>query len=411
MSPTYKVPYIPVGSTLGDRELRAVQQVITSGSSLSCGAERDKFEEEFAAYLDVPHAISVTNCTVALELATYLADIRPGDEVIAATQTYQATIQPLLGRDDITVRFCDVDPDTLNIDPGHLQELISDKTRAIYLVHYGGMPIDMAPVSALARRYGVTIIEDCAHSLGASYYGSTPGSIGDIGCFSFQSYKNMTTLGEGGMITVKNDHYAAVLRRIRAIEPDADFRPRGTATLAGHSTPTDGVFRHEKNAYTEDCIGIRHPGTNSTLAEPAAAVGRVQLRRLPEFTERRTVIAGRLDAALGEIPGIRVQTRNADVPSAHHLYTCFLEGSTSTRRDALIDALSKAGVEVVQRYFPIHLLPEWRHRGHGPGECPTAERLWFNEQVNLPIYPQMADWQVDYMIDTLARLVPRVSGA
>lgn len=405
MNPRYQVPYIPLGSTLGDLELQAVQRVITSGESLSCGIERERFEEEFAAYVGVPHAISVTNCTVALELATYLANIGPGDEVIAPTQTYQATVQPLLGRDDITVRFCDVDPDTLNIDPGHLQSLISDKTRAIYLVHYGGTPVDMTAVTALARDYGVIVVEDCAHSLGASYHAEVPGSLGDIGCFSFQSYKNMTTLGEGGMITVKDERLAEVLRRIRAIEPDADFRPRSSTTLAGHAPPTDAVFRHDKNAYTDDCVKLRHPGTNSTLAEPAAAVGRVQLQRLPEFTERRTAIAERLDAGLRAVPGIRVQIRSADVVSAHHLYTCFLDPAAGISRDALIDALDEAGIEVVQRYFPIHLLPEWRHRGHGPGECPVAERLWFDEQINLPIYPQMADAQVEYVISTLAQLV------
>lgn len=408
-SEEFIVPYLPVGSTFGEAETEAITRVLRSGRTLSCGPEREAFEREFAEHVGAPRALSLANCTVALEFATYLLSLQEGDEVIAATQTYQANVTPLLNL-PVTVRFCDIDPNTLNISPAALESLVTERTRALFLVHHGGMPADMEPIMKIAAARGIAVVEDCAHALGARYHERVPGGIGDFGCWSFQSYKNISTLGEGGMLTLKDAAAARVAERIRAIEPDADFVARPSGTLAGLAAPGDGVERHEKNAYTEDCVAIHHPGTNSTLCEPAAAVGRVQLRRLNELVARRRDIATRLDAGLSGIDGIRVQRRVPGVESAHHLYTCFLDPATGIGRDALLQRLLARGIQVQLRYFPVHLLPEWRLRGHGPGECPVAERIWFHEQINLPIYPQLADWQADYMVEQVADAVRELGG-
>jgi len=400
----YRVPYRPVGSLLGEEEVQAVRDVLTSGETLSCGRERAEFEREFAEHLGVPHAVSLTNCTVGLELATYLAALTPGDEVIAATQTYQATLTPLLGT-DVQVRFCDIDPDTLNIAPASVAELLSPRTRAIYLVHHGGVSADMETITSLARQADAIVVEDCAHALGGTHRGRPIGTMGDLACFSFQSYKNISTLGEGGMITTRHTATAATLRRIIAIEPDADFSPRAVTALGGHADPDDEVDRHAKNAFTHDCSALRHPGTNSTLAEPAAAVGRVQMRKLDELVTKRRRIAATLDTAVAELGPLRVQRRDPNGESAHHLYTCFVESNSGIDRDELARRIDRAGVQIQLRYFPVHLLPEWRARGHGLGECPIAEHVWFHEQLNLPIYPQMNDQQLDYMIDVVQRCV------
>lgn len=396
----YKVPYLPVGSTFGPLELAAVARVLESGGKLSCGPERDLFEEEFAAYSGASHAITLTNATIALEMATYLLRLQPGDEVIAATQTYQANVTPLLAM-GVTVKFCDIDPGTLNVSPQAFEALITSKTRALYLVHHGGMPADMGPIMQIASRHGIKVVEDCAHALGTTYGGKAVGTAGDFGCWSFQSYKNISTLGEGGMITTRNDHDAAVVRRIRAIEPDADFETVAAPPFTQYAEPSDDIERHAKNAYTEQCVRLRHPGTNSTLAEPAAAVGRVQLRKLDDLVARRRDIADSLDAGLADLPGIRLQPRPVNGLSSHHLYTFFAHDGVG--RDELIKRLDAAGIHIQLRYFPIHLLPEWRAQGHGMGECPVAERVWFHEQVNLPIYPQLEQWQIDFMIDTVRK--------
>ncbi len=400
----YRVPYRPVGSRLGEEEVDAVRSVLLSGETLSCGPERAAFEEEFAEHIGVPHAVSLTNCTVGLELATHLATLRPGDEVIAATQTYQATLTPLLGT-DVRVRFCDIDPDTLNIAPAAPADLMTPRTRAIYLVHHGGVSADMQAITSLARQVDALVVEDCAHALGGTHRDRPIGAMGDLACFSFQSYKNISTLGEGGMIITPHEGLAATLRRIIAIEPDADFTPRADHRLGVHDDPDDGLDRHAKNAFTHDCAALRHPGTNSALAEPAAAVGRVQMRKLDELVARRRHIALALDAALSDLGPLRVQRRDPQGEAAHHLYTCFVRPDSGIDRDELARRIDAAGVQIQLRYFPVHLLPELRARGHTLGECPTAERVWFHEQLNLPIYPQMDDHQLDYMIDAVRRCV------
>ncbi|GAA5089285.1 DegT/DnrJ/EryC1/StrS family aminotransferase [Nocardia iowensis] len=397
----YFVPYLPTGSTFGQDEIDAVARVLRSGAKLSCGPERDAFEAEFAAYTGARHALSLTNATIALEFATYLLGLQPGDEVIAATQTYQANVTPLLGL-PVVVRFCDIDPDTMNISPEAFAALVTERTRAVYLVHHGGNPADLDPIRAIADRHGIAVVEDCAHALGAWYHGRSPGTIGDLGCWSFQSYKNISTLGEGGMLTVSDDRWAEVAGRIRAIEPDADFVPRADPQLGEYRAPADDLERHAKNAYREDCVALRHPGTNSSLCEPAAAVGRVQLAQLDKLVARRREIAEMLDRGLAAVDGIRTQRRVPGIDSAHHLYTCFLDPETGIERDQLIRRLDAAGIQIQLRYFPVHLLPEWRRLGHGVGECPTAERVWFREQINLPIYPQLTDSQVHFMVETMA---------
>jgi perosamine synthetase len=396
----YRVPYLPIGSTFGSDEIEALVRVLQSGEKLSCGPERDAFEAEFAEYTGAAHVLSLTNCTVALEMATYLLNLQPGDEVVAATQSYQANVTSLLNL-PITVKFCDIDPDTLNVSPQSFAELVTDRTRALYLVHHGGTPADMASIMDTANRHAIRVVEDCAHALGARYHGQAPGTLGHLGCWSFQSYKNISTLGEGGALTIADPAWAEVVRRIRAIEPDADFRPQSASPFSNYSMPADAIERHAKNAYVEDCVALRNPGTNSTLAEPAAAVGRVQLRRLDSFVARRREIADRLDKGLEGIPGIRAQPRRPGIDSGHHLYTFFLDSAAGIDHDAFVARLDVEGIQIQLRYFPIHLLPEWRRLGHGIGECPVAERVWFHEQVNLPIYPQLENWQIDFMVETV----------
>lgn len=394
------VPYLPVGTTYGREELVAIEECLMSGVGLSCGEQRRAFEDEFAAYLGVKHAVSLANCTVALELATYLCDLGPGDEVIATSQSYQATVTPLL-TSPTTVKFCDIDPWTLNIDPTAIERLITDRTKAIYLVHYGGNMADMGAILELTRDRGIVIVEDCAHAAGAQRDGMKPGTRGSLGCFSFQSYKNISTLGEGGMITTDDDEWADRLRRLRAIEPDATYRPRRSHNLGPYPAPTDGVFRHEKEAFVSDCVEIRHPGTNSTLSEPAAAAGRVQLRRLDELIAARRRVATALDAALATLPGVTPQPIPPNSTSAHHLYTFFVDDDARVLQPQLLGLLHEQRIQVQQRYFPLHLLSEWRMRGNELGQCPVAEETWFHRMVNMPIYPQMTKDQLDHMITVL----------
>jgi perosamine synthetase len=393
MPKRYAIPYPRVGSDFGEREIAAIQQLLKSGSTLSQGVCRQRFEEAFRRYVGSKYAFSVTSGTVALELAIHLLDLRAGDEVIVTPQTYQATIQPLLDY-KVTVRFADVSPNNLNIDPSHVADLITHRTKAILLVHYGGYPAEMHQLMQLARERDILVVEDAAHALGTRYLGQPAGSLGHIGCFSFHCSKIITTLGEGGMITFDRDDWAQRLERIRANESDALLQQ--ASNVFGQSVkPCVGAL-YPGNAYTHDCLLIRRSGTNATLSEPAAAVGLVQLERLPEFVSRRQAIANYLADILSNFDSIRVPTIPADVVHPYHLFTFFLQRRRNgIERDDLVRKLTDAGIEVQLRYFPLHLLPEWRAEGHGYGECPTTERLWFDEQMNLPCHPTLSDAAVE----------------
>ncbi|MBH8561890.1 DegT/DnrJ/EryC1/StrS family aminotransferase [Nostoc sp. CENA67] len=402
----YIVPYICKGSLFGEEEIEAVANLLRSDEPLAFGSERTQFETEFANFIGTKYALTVTNCTVGLEFATHLIGLKPGDEVIATPFTYQATLLPLLDK-EVKVRFCDIDPNSLSINPNNIQSLITAKTRAIYLTHYGGYMADMNPIMELANQHNIIVIEDCAHANGSKYQGKMAGSIGHIGCFSFQSLKNMSTLGQGGMLTFNNDRWFEIIKKIRAAEPDADFVSCESIEFGNYGKPAYGIYGHEKNSYTHECTAIRHTGTNSTLSEPACAVGRIQLTKLNSFNQRRKNIAAYLNQELSSIPEIRVQKWASGYEHVQHLYTFFLKSDSRLNRDEFAANLEAAGIQIILRYFPLHLLPEWRLKGHKFGECPTTEKIWFEQLINLPCYPAMTDEQVIYMADKIVEIIKK----
>jgi perosamine synthetase len=377
------------GSLLGEEELQAIAEVLRSDAPLSMGPVREEFERAFAGHVGAAHALTVTSGTVALEFAIRLLDLRAGDEVVVTPQTYHATAQPLLAT-EATVRFCDVRPDTLNMDPDVLEGLVGPRTKAVILVHYGGNPADMDRITAIAARHGALVVEDCAHAIGAEYRGRHPGSLGDLSCFSFQASKNITTLGEGGMVCTPSAELARRIERIRSNAVDGSFVP----TVSRTAPPALPWMAYSAYAYQEDCTGLRGSGTNAALSEVACAVGLVQLRRLPEFVARRQAIAAELDAVCRRF-GVEPLIAAPEDVHPYHLYTALVPGPG--RRDQVLDTLHRRGAPAQLRYHPVHLLPEWRLRGHGEGECPVAERLWFDEHLNLPCHPALSDRQVELL--------------
>lgn len=400
MNGDFVVPFARRGSLVDDADVAAVARLVSEAGTLSAGEWRDRFERRFAEHVGAKHAMSVTSGTVALELAIQLLDLAPGDEVIATPQTFQATLQPLLDH-DVQVRFCDVDPASLNMDPAVLRTLITERTKAILLVHYAGYPAQVDEIVAIARKHGIIVIEDCAHALGSEYLGRRPGNLADIGCFSFHSTKNITTLGEGGMLTFNRDDWAERVERRRSNEVDGIFV----------SQANDGEpfllpwMKFSADVYRMACVGVRRSGTNATLSEAAAAAGLAQLDKLDSMVARRQEIAARLDDVIGSFEGTRLHQTPAGSTHARHLYTFFVEEG----RDDLVRSLHGLGVEVQLRYFPLHLTPEWRWRGHRAGECPEAERSWFTSHMNLPCHPGLTDLQVDHLVDAVATSLSKES--
>jgi perosamine synthetase len=272
-------------------------------------------------------------------------------------------------------------------------------------VHYGGYPADMDRIKALAGRFGAVVIEDCAHALGASYHGRMPGSLGDIGCFSFFATKNITTLGQGGMLTFDRDDWAERIERVRGNEIDGHFVLRGERTEPEPAALPWMKFHGD--TYRHACVGMVRTGTNANLPEASAAVGLTQLAKLERLVARRRWIARRLDAVVAQFPEVRPHRTPPGVGHAQHLYTFFLDVNGGAR-DELVRELDASGVEIQLRYFPLHLRPEWRRHGHGPGECPVAEDSWFTRHVNLPCHPGLSDEQVEFLVQALEKSLRKV---
>jgi perosamine synthetase len=407
VSSGFVVPYIGKGSWFDAEEVDAVRDLLMSDDHLGTGEQGPLFEAEMARFLGARHAIAVSSCSMALELVMRVLRLGPGDEVITSPMTYEASIWSLLGH-GCGVTFCDIDPETLCLSARNLDGMVTERTKAILVTHYGGVMADMDELRSVSDRHGLALIEDCAHAIGATYQGRAAGVIGDFGCFSFQSLKHISTLGQGGLITVADDELAERLRTLRSGKPDAVFVPRsrpGPFTEAGDLGRIAGADTHEKNAYTHDCAAIRTGGLNAMLGEPAAAVGRAQLRKVADLLAARRSIGADLDARLRKIPGVHVPRIPPDREHARWLYAFLVEPDAPITRNELVRGLDEAGIEIILRFFPLHLLPEWRDRPGTRASCPTVERIWFRQLVNLPFYPTLSGGQVEYMCTTISKLM------
>lgn len=382
------VPYSFMGAPYGPEEREAVMRVIDSGW-LTTGLETVKFERAFADYHGVPYAYAVSSCTAALRMAAELCRITAGDEVITTPITFVSTNQAVLALGAVPV-FVDVDPKTWNIDPAQIEAKITPRTKALFVTHLTGQMCDMDALRSIADRHGLLMVEDCAHAQGATYKGAFAGSFGDMGCFSFHAIKNMTTLGEGGMLTTGRDDFATKIPWLRSMGTRYPDDP--------HDDGTPGP-----RAYEVDDVDGYVPG-NLRMTEAQAAVGRAQLGKLAGFLDRRRAIAHRFSEALADIPGITPPYESPDVKHTYHIYAALVErteaGFTNHELNDLL--LHKFGVHCVPGlYRPSYLFALYTKRGMSAVSCPVAEHAAANT-LQLPLYPQLTDAQVDHVIESVA---------
>jgi len=391
-----------IGSIFGEEELDAIRTALVGRSeSLSWGHELFEFEKEFAAYCGVEHAIAVSSGTAALDICAQVLHLQLGDEIIATPQTFWSTISAQVGR-GISIRFADIEQDTLNIDPTTVEALVTPRTKAIYATHYGGNPVNLAPLRVIAERHRLVLLQDCCHAPGAKYQGQRIG-VGDLCVFSFHSYKNMTTLGEGGMITTNNAEYAKQIRNLRSIGVALEGRLRTTQNIGPYRKPEFEVMDHSHGAWDFDVVRVDEIGSNFRMTAVAAAVGRVQLRKLDTHNAARQRVAERYNEILSRIPGIRTTRVRPGDTSAWHLYTCFLELDCGVDRNELLRHMqNEHGVTIVLRYWPLHLHMILRAAGHQFGESPVCEKVWFEQQINLPLGPLLSEERILAITDALA---------
>jgi dTDP-4-amino-4,6-dideoxygalactose transaminase len=364
----WKVPLADV--VLGPEEIAAVTEVLKSGW-LSMGPKTQEFEGRFARFLGVRHALAVANGTAALHLACEVLGLTAGDEVLCPALTFVASANAILYTGARPV-FVDINgPDNLNLSVADAAGKVTDRTKAIMVVHYGGYPCDLDGIKALAQRQGLRMIEDCAHAPGAVYQSAQgprlAGTLGDIGCFSFFANKNMTT-GEGGMVVTDNDELAERIKIARS---------HGMTTLTWD--------RHRGHSFSYDVVAR---GYNYRLDEMRAALGIVQLAHLEERNARRGELARAYHDKLRGLDRLEVPFLDAPAGSTHHLLPILLKDN-GPRRDFMA-ALARQGIQTSIHYPPVHLFSYYRSlRGEGHGQRlprteETAARL-----VTLPLYPTL----------------------
>jgi len=317
------------------------------------GEEGAAFEEEFASYLGVPHAVGVGSGTEALHLALRALGIGPGDEVITAPNAGVPTAAAIAAAGARPV-FVDIHPESHNLDPALVEAAINPRTRALLPVHLYGQAADMDPILALARRHGLRVIEDACQGHGATYRGRKVGTLGDAGCFSFYPTKNLGCYGDGGAVVTPDPEVAARLRLLRNYGKEEGYR---------HS--------------------IR--GFNSRLDEVQAAILRVKLRHLDAWNRARRERAASYRELLA---GGSVETP-AEMPYGEHVYHLYVV--RTPRRAQLQERLAAAGVGTMVHYpIATHLQEAYRDLGQGPGSCPISE-AYAGQVLSLPMYAELSE--------------------
>jgi perosamine synthetase len=363
---------VPVAQPmLGPEEAFHVNQALSQGAiSGFFGEYLPKFEQEFAAYCECKHGVAVSNGTTALHLALATLSIGPGDEVLASSLTNMATFFAILYQGATPVPI-DSELDTLNLDPALLRARITPKTKAILVVHLFGHPVDMDPVMEIAREHNLYVIEDCAEAHGATYKGRKVGGIGDIGCFSFYANKVITT-GEGGMLTLNNEQWAARARNLK------------------------GLAFGDKNKFQHQDIGYNYRMTNLQ-----AAVGHAQFGRIEQIIELKRGIAKRYEKRLAGRDDLLLPVEKEYARNVYWMYHVLLTGRNAERRTQVMRFLADKGIESREGFLPYNMQEIFIARGlTRHDECPVANSLGVRG-FYIPSGPVISDDDLNYVCDCL----------
>jgi perosamine synthetase len=404
-----KVPYSFFGSIYDEQEEKALMAVLKQESQ-TMGPQVALFQKEFAEEFEVKHAFATSNCTTAMHAATQVFGIKEGDEVIVTPITFIATSLVIL-KEGAKPVYADIDPKTFNIDPKQIESKITPRTKAIYVVHYGGQMCDMDPIMEIARKYKLYVLEDCAHAHGAKYKGRQAGSIGDIGCFSFHSLKNMVTLGEGGMITTSNDAFADKIQRMRVMSI-THWAPEQTHwEFGGYKLDKKGVKDYWIPSHFDVIDDDGKWGNNYRMNEAQAAVGRAQLRKLDMLIEKRRENAHRLSEGIKNIKGITPTFEDPNCFHAFHLYTLCIEPELlGASRDEFMRVLyQEEGIQGILHYQPTYHFTGLKKKYNYPDKlCANAEKFFYSRQTNLPMNPRLTRNDVDMMIEGIKNTAKKV---
>jgi dTDP-4-amino-4,6-dideoxygalactose transaminase len=389
---------VPAGPQGADREIpfcrteitedaqQAALRVLGSGW-VTMGAESVAFEDEFASWVGARHAVAVSSCTAAIQMALTALDLPPGSGVLTPTLTFCGAVQAIVHA-RLRPVLVDADERTMAVSPAGVATAAKRGATAMVVQHMAGYPVDSAELAAAAGISPDNVVEDAAHGLGATAAGRAVGSSARAACFSFYATKNLP-IGEGGAITTTDSELADRLRRMRL-----------------HGMSGDAWRRYHRSGswrYT-----VADSGLKANFTDLQAAIGRAQLRSLDRWQHRRAEIAASYDALLAPLPGIELPPRPPDDLHAWHLYILRVHGEFGTPRDAVVEELAGAGIGTSVHFIPVHHQPYFREL-LGPDECdnlPVADAL-FPRLLSLPLHPGLTDSDIERVCGALAALAAR----
>ncbi len=359
----------------------AVERVLRSGW-VTTGPECAAFEEELAAWLDVPHAVSVSSCTAALELAFRGMHLPDGSKVLVPALTFCGAVEAVVHAGLVPV-VADVEPGTGQVSARTCAAATREAggVAALMVLHYAGFP---APVHELAEAAGVgldRVVEDAAHALGTRVGEQRVGGLSRAACFSFYATKNLP-VGEGGMLTTPDEELAAWVRSARL---------HGMSSDAWRRYLPGGTWRYS----------VHEAGLKANLSDVHAAIGRAQLRHLDEWQQRRRNIVARYTAALAGVPGLELPAEPDQGDHAWHLYVVRVQPALGISRDELAAALTDSGVGTSVHFIPLHHLPRYRDVCVLPASgLPGADTV-FEQILSLPLHQGLTDAEVDAVVSAL----------
>lgn len=369
-------PQIPLFElNFGREEEEAVVAALRS-RWISSGPRCAELEQKFAAMLGAKHAVSLANCTAALHLAMRLLDIKEGDEVIVPSLTFVATVNAIryVGATPV---FCDITShENLNLDPAHAAKIVTPRTKAVMIMHYGGFPCDMDAIMALARKHGLKVVEDACHGPLSEHGSRKLGTIGDIGCFSFFSNKNIST-GEGGMLVTNDEAHAKRAKLLRS-----------------HGMTTLSYERAKGHATAYDVVEL---GYNYRMDDIHAAIGLVQLDRLQADLRHRARVRQLYTDKLKVVPQVVVPFAAHAGFVSNYIFPVVLRDSTVEKRDAVRAALQQDGVQTSVHYPAVHRFSIY---AGAKAALPKTEYVCDN-LITLPMYAALDVERVDYIVDRL----------
>jgi dTDP-4-amino-4,6-dideoxygalactose transaminase len=375
---------IPFCRTEITNEAQLGVQRVLAGGWVTMGSESMAFEDEFARWVGARHAVAVSSCTAAIELALTALDLPPGSPVLTPTLTFCGAVQAIVHA-GLRPVLIDCDDRTLTVSPGGVAAAARRGAAAIVVQHMAGYPVDSVELAAAAGIPGDHVVEDAAHGLGATVRGCAVGSDTRAACFSFYATKNLP-VGEGGAITTNDDELADRFRRKRL-----------------HGMSGDAWRRYHHLArwrYT-----VEESGMKANFTDVQAAIGRAQLHHLNGWQQRRAEIAGRYDAYLSTVPGVELPPRPPDDRHAWHLYIVRILQRFGMHRDAVVEALAEIGIGTSVHFIPVHHQPYFR-RLLGPDACarlPIADAV-FPQLLSLPLHPALSDSEIEHICQGLAAL-------